>query len=906
MRYSVIRTSLFVLAAACLLPSLSAAAYSPGFIKNMGQWPDSILFRADDNGAVLWLTKDGVYYQPGKSPTVNVAEGSPVNEPPATNSLYPFDQPKSVKLVLIKAEYVGANPRAEVIGEGLLDHRCNYFLGNDPNKWQTDVPCYREIIMQDIYPGISLRLRSDEQGRLSSEYIIAAGVDPDQVTVRYAGGGEAAECDNALVRRLAGLLNVNDHGGMASPEALSEIGQDAVSQTRDTRAMDVIFSTFLGGVERDVVSRVACDSAGCTYLAGYTMSAGFPTANPYDGTIADTFDLFVTKLSGDGSSLVYSTFIGGNGVDWLPDITVHSGGTLFLAATTNSTDFPTVSAYDPSYNGNWDVCVLQLSTSGSSLVFSTYLGGSYSDYGRCIALNDLGSIYVAGGTFSLDFPTTSAYDNSHNGQCDGFITKFAAGGWSLFYSTYFGGSEDDEIAELAARGFLVTDTVVVTGYTHSADFPVQSALDGTLGGTSDCFVAKLAAATNLVFSTYIGGSGDEQGIDLVQDGSGNILITGYTWSSDFPTVNAFDDSFNGGFTDAFVLKLTANGAGLSFSTYLGGDNQDMGMGVAVDEDGLIHVTGSTSSSDFPLLGSDTLGGSSDAFVVVLDSPGSSLVRSRLIGGATEDFAYDIAVDDSAAVYVGGYTTSADFPAINAYDGTYANERDGFAMKFRFFDDNDGDGFGPDVDCDDNDPYTYPGAAPQDDPLACMRDVDDDGFGDAFASGDIAPGTDCDDSRADVNIGAMDTPADGIDQDCDGKDYCYRDADDDGFGTYELVSSYNMSCDDAGESWNSDDNCPNVYNPDQVDGDGDGIGDACDQCCVELRGNVDYDPLDVVSLGDLTVMIDYLFVSFNDLECWEEGNVDESQPEGATSISLGDLTVLIDHLFVSFADLPPCP
>jgi hypothetical protein len=381
------------------------------------------------------------------------------------------------------------------------------------------------------------------------------------------------------------------------------------------------FSTYLGGSSDDVGKAIAVDSSGSVYVTGYTYSSDFPTASAYDTTLGGTIDAFVTKFNATGSALTFSTYLGGSSNDYGYGIAVDSSGNVYVTGYTESSDFPTASAYDTTLGGTQDAFITKFNSSGSTLTFSTYLGGASNDYGYGIAIDSSGNIYMTGYTYSSDFPTINAYDTTCGGctgNPDVFVTKFNSSGSALTFSTYLGGSSSEQGNSIAVDS---AGNIYVTGWTSSSDFPTVSAYDSTLGGTQDAFITKFnSSGSALTFSTYLGGSGNnDQGNSIAVDSSSNVYVTGYTLSSDFPTASAYDSTM-GGSQDAFVTKFNSAGSALTFSTYLGGSASDSASGIAVDSSGNVYVTGYTLSSDFPTASAydSTLGGTQDAFVTKFD------------------------------------------------------------------------------------------------------------------------------------------------------------------------------------------------------------------------------------------------------------------------------------------------
>jgi hypothetical protein len=388
--------------------------------------------------------------------------------------------------------------------------------------------------------------------------------------------------------------------------------------------------------------------------------------------------VFVAKINAEGSALLYSTYLGGSryGYGYEDEgfgIAVDGSGNALVTGSTSALDFPTVNALQPS-NGTQgtsfdDAFVTKLSPSGSALIYSTYLGGSGNDYGQGIAVDAVGNAYVTGDTFSTNFPTSNALQPAPGGPpafVDAFVAKISPSGSALLYSTYLGGSGFDRGNGIAVDG---AGNAYVTGLTGSLNFPTMNPLQPAnhAGIDGNAFVAKInAAGTALVYSTYLGGSGGDQGQGIAVDGSGNAYVTGYTGSTDFPTASPLQAS-NGGSRTSFVTKINATGLALVYSTYLGGSGGDEGQGIAVDSAGNAYVTGSTASTNFPTNQplQANYGGGGDAFVAKIGASGSALVYSTYLGGSGSEGGGGIAVDALGNAYVTGGTGSTNFPTANA-------------------------------------------------------------------------------------------------------------------------------------------------------------------------------------------------------------------------------------------------
>ena len=412
----------------------------------------------------------------------------------------------------------------------------------------------------------------------------------------------------------------------------------------------LVYSTFVGGTNFEWGRGIAIDAANNVYVTGQTKSSNFPTTGgAFDRTFnvdtcprcgIDQYDAFVFKLNAAGSNLVYSTFLGGFDIDDGLAITVDTAGSAYVTGETGSSNFPTTSgAFSRVRNGAFDAFVTKLDPTGSALVYSTYLGGSEVDFGTRIALSKDGSnqAYIVGNTRSPNFPTTpGAFDTTANGEFDVFVARLNASGSALIYSTFLGGSGMEGASGLAVDA---AGNAFIGGGTPSPDFPVTPGVFSTvLTGSGDAFVTKLnAAGSGLIFSTLIGGSGTEGIGGLVLDTDGNIYVAGGTSSADFPmTPTAYDNTFNGAVSDAFIAKLNPGGTALLYSTFLGGSDNEGAADIAIDAVRSVYVTGQTMSADFPttpgapdrVWNGDPLVFWADAFVAKLtpvDGPGTTPV-----------------------------------------------------------------------------------------------------------------------------------------------------------------------------------------------------------------------------------------------------------------------------------------
>ena len=604
---------------------------------------------------------------------------------------------------------VGAQSGASMKALVPLPSRSHYLIGNDPKRWRSNVAHYGRVEVESVYPGVNV-VYYGNQRQLEYDFVVTPGADPRVIRLAFEGA-DAIEIDRHgdLVLRLAGgevrqrppLVYQEIDGNRREVRgryALDEQGhvrfQLAAYEPTVALVIDptLAYSTYLGGSGIDFASDIAVDAAGNAYVTGMTASSDFPVqsaAQPGFGGVGVVWgDAFVAKFDAAGS-LVYSTYLGGSAADFGHRIAVDGSGHAYVAGLTDSTDFPTANALQPAHAGGLsDGFVTKLAPDGSALVYSTYLGGSFPDSASGIAVDATGHAYVSGDTHSSDFPTTPGtvkpFRSFFPFNSDVFVTKLNPAGSARVYSTYLGSTDDEASFRLAIDP---SGNAYVTGFTESAtNFATAGAFQTTFGGGTDCFVIKLNPdASARVYATYLGGIGFDHCAAIAADASGHAYVGGRTVSPDFPTANALQGTAPGG-EDGFVAKLNPTGSALVYSTYLGGTGNDIVEGVALDADGNVYVTGTTSSDDFPTADASqsALGGGAgdeDAFVAKIAASGAALVYSTYLGGALLDFGKGIAVDGNRDAYVAGGTISTDFPTENAAQPNLAGETDAFVAKF---------------------------------------------------------------------------------------------------------------------------------------------------------------------------------------------------------------------------------
>jgi Big-like domain-containing protein/beta-propeller repeat-containing protein len=664
------------------------------FEANQGQADPQVKFVSRGAGYNLFLTD---------TEAVLTLQRASRREP---NSPRTRAQPQKEKPAVLHMKLVGANTTTtEVSGKDELSGKSNYFIGNDPKKWRTNVRQYARVRYANLYPGVDL-VYYGNQRELEYDFVLQPGASPDAIRLGIEGASKIRLDQGDLVLSSPGgdvrlrhpytyqevngtKRDIRSHYVMNNK---NEVGFRVAAYDR-SRALIIdpvlAYSTYLGGSADDAAYDIAVDSAGNAYVTGVTTSADFPTADAFQPAYGGNADAFVTKINADGSALVYSTYLGGSSDEVGQSIAVDSAGSAYVTGYTGSPDFPTVNPIQATNHGIHDAFVTKISPDGSALIYSTYLGGSSDDYGWGIAVDSAGNAHVTGDTPSRDFPVFKALQPTfHEGaNFNSFVSEINADGSALIYSTYWGGSGGEGGSRVAVDP---AGNSYIGGYTFSPDFPTVNAIQPTYAGNVDAYLTKLSAdGQKVIYSTFLGGSGFEYGWDVAVDSAGNAYMTGFTQSTDFPTAHALQPT-NHGNTDAFVAKINASGNAFVFSTYLGGGATDLGTSIAADSSGNAYVGGYTKSKNFPTVNAiqPTNHGGFDAFVAKISGDGSALLYSTYLGGSANESIFDagyrdlgIAVDSAGSAYVAGTTKSVDFPITpQAFQKSLKGGADAFVAK----------------------------------------------------------------------------------------------------------------------------------------------------------------------------------------------------------------------------------
>ncbi|TMA90900.1 MAG: DUF11 domain-containing protein [Deltaproteobacteria bacterium] len=633
------------------------------FIENRGQVDARVAYYVHGANKIFYFGSEGV--------TMALSRALPRQSPQPTlarvNASSDALGESSVSRVIIKLDFVGADPAVKPVGEALSTARFSYFKGRRED-WATGLKSYNRLAYRDLWPGIDL-VYSGSVDRLKYLFVVKPGADPKQIRLRYRG---------------AESVSVDLEGRLLVQTALEDFHDDKpiAYQELNGRAVDVATNFTLSS------------QANAGYLFGFDVGT-------YDPSKALVIDPVI---------LVYSGFLGGSGDDRGNAIAVDSDGSAYVTGETNSTqlNFPTAVGPDVSQNGGLDAFVAKVDPTGSQLLYAGFIGGSGNDRGNAIAVDSLGNAYITGETNSTQttFPVTAGPDLTHNGLSDAFVAKVNASGTSLVYAGYIGGFGNDRGTGIAVDGSSETDSI-------GASFPDGDGLgalatfDNTQNGGLDAFVARVAAdGASLEYAGFIGGLGTDRGTGIAVDGSNRAYVTGETDSTggSFPDGNGFgglgglatfDNTQNGGL-DAFVARVAANGQALEYAGYLGGVGDDRGNGIAVDGANNAYVTGETNSTEvsFPdgngLAGLPGPGqiqrGGVDAFVAKINSAGSALIYAGFIGGTLDDRGNAIALMPGCAsnceAFIAGETSStqASFPVSVGPDLSHNGGVDAFVAK----------------------------------------------------------------------------------------------------------------------------------------------------------------------------------------------------------------------------------
>ncbi len=687
------------------------------FIQNTGQVNKKAAFYSKASRYTLWITKGGLVFD------------SLIKDKGKDNNKENFKEKLLEKYNrdVSRMVFIGTNKDPEIIAIDPSKLKVNYFKGQNKTKWNCNVPTSKAVLYKNIYKNIDLKVYGKEKS-IEYDWIVKPGGDPKDIKFEYQNVKKTQIDQNGdlqiytkfgqlihkkpvsfqIIKVDIGFSNskkremVNVNFKVFADKSYGfEIESYDKSKTLIIDPVVLLYSTYLGGNFVDWLWDLTVDNSGNIYAIGETYSTDFPIVNQYQSSNISG-DVFITKINtnlNNESSLIYSTYFGGDNNDYGYGISVDNNENVYIVGTTLSSDLPVINQYQSNQN-SYDAFIARFDTrlSGeSSLVYATYLGGENVDYGLDIAVDGNNNVYITGYTYlSPDFPVINQYQTIQ-GDRDTFVARIDTnniGVSSLIYSTFLGGIYVDQ-----GNGIDVdnNNNVYVVGTTNSPDFPLLNQYQ-TYQGYSDAFITKidtnLSGESSLIYSSYIGGNGSESGNAIVVDKNNNAYITGETWKTrtndipNFPVLNQYQHSQGG--HDAFVTRIDTTQIGdssLIYSSYLGGSSSDVGEGIDVDNNGNVYVSGSTYSSNFPVLyeyQKHQL--SMDIFISKLNTNiggESSLIFSTYLGGSNYDSNTGIAIDSKNHVYVAGWTDSQNYPIKNSYQNIHRGQVDSCITKLSF-------------------------------------------------------------------------------------------------------------------------------------------------------------------------------------------------------------------------------
>jgi hypothetical protein len=599
------------------------------------------------------------------------------------------DSIKSVSTHRFTLELVGANPKPELVKQEGNAYYENYYLAHCPNG--VVAHSYEKFTLKGVYPGVDWVVYTNGQG-LKYDFVLAKGSDASKIRLKVKDADATLNAEGNLVMNTSLGKVVEDkpvsfQEGQKLETSFKELGNQTFGFTAPNASLtqpltidpSVAWATYYGGSDYEDGRSCAIDATGNVYLAGRTSSTNFPVAGAYQGTFAGGIDGDAFLVKFNSTgSRVWATYYGGSNTDNGKSCATDATGNVYLAGYTFSTNFPVAGAFQGTFGGTYDAFLLKFNSIGSRL-WATYYGGSDRDNGRFCVTDASSNVYLAGFTYSNDFPVVGAFQGTIGG---GVATNDAF--LVKFNSTgsrlwaTYYGGSESDDGTSCTTDAV--GNVYLAGFSSSINFPVAGAFQGMYGGGVDAFLVKFNSTGSRLWATYYGGSNDDYGYSCATDAAGNVYLAGASDSINLPLAGAFQGT-NGGLGDAFLVKFNSTGSRL-WATYYGGSDQDYGFSCATDTAGDVYLAGTTYSINFPVAGAfqGTNGGNWDAFLVKFNSIGSRL-WATYYGGTSDDYAYSFATDAAGNVYMAGYTNSTNFPVEGAFQGTNGGGFDAFMVKF---------------------------------------------------------------------------------------------------------------------------------------------------------------------------------------------------------------------------------
>lgn len=604
------------------------------FTENMGQWDDQVRFRAATDGATVWLTDGGIQYALSRS------TGEPFDPKLGPRKAVLGERESRFEDLFFGVKLLGSNPQPDVAGFSPKEFHFNYFVGNDPSRWKTSVPSFDTVIYHDIYSGIDMKYYGSADG-IEYTFIVSPGADFSAIRLRYEG---------------IESLSLDDEGRLLISTVWGTLLEElpAIYQIVDGEKIDIEGS----------------------FDVGDNRTFSFAISDDYRQDV----ELVIDPV------LSFSSYLGGTGAQYPSDITEDSDGNIVILGYTRSLDYPTTGdAFQGVYvGGEFDAILTKISRLTSEIVYSTFIGGSLRDEEPRLVFGPGGDMYITGRTYSDDFPTMNPFQSTRKGSDDSFILRLNSAGDQLLYSSYFGGSKEEDLSRIAVDDL---GYIYVCGITTSFDFPTMNPISPEqTGGQYDGYMSKFYPAGDaLVYSTYLGGRLDEEFQGLGVTDAGEAVVAGFTYSDDYPTLNPIYPCLINpeGPIDCIITKFAGDGSSLLFSTYLGGTEDEWFEDLALDDSGDIYMVGSMESVDFEMINAlqpehcqispETWG--ADIFVAVMSGAGDEVLFTTFLCGSLNDFGTSVDIGHDGSIYVCGITESEDFATFSAIDNTLGGEMD---------------------------------------------------------------------------------------------------------------------------------------------------------------------------------------------------------------------------------------
>jgi hypothetical protein len=696
-------------------PGVIGARLPIAFEANLGQTAAAVGFIGRANGYRLFIKSDEsvIALNGVRSPR---RQGHSASQPTI------LEAPRAIRI-----ELLDANPGQKIDARDPLPGRINYLVGQDPAGWRTDIPTYRTVTQHEVWPGIDLVYYGDSERRIESDFTVAPGADPRMIRLAFKGNDRVSidrggNLQIAAGRRIVTMLKPRIYqrfggrtlivGGRYVIDQCHPPSRDGQRVRFEVASYDrsqtlvidpklsLVYSTYLGGSAFDEAFAVDVDSERHAYVTGLASSPDFPVTQ---GRLRDSEDAFVAKFSADGSSLIYSTFIGGTGGSGVTEayaIALDSPGHAYITGVADTKNFPTTErVFQSDAPNGGHPFVSELSLNGHSLVFSTYVASADFrkcdasdpgvDWGNGIAVDPAGDVYITGSTCSQRFPLNVPFQfGSDVDLPSAFVTELDPKGRQLFFSTYLGGAGLTQGNAIAIDPNLVAPGIYVTGITTARNFPTKNPFQAHRHAFSDAFVTKFEKTNcscvrnrKLVYSTYLGGDNGDEGRGIKVDRHAHAYVIGNYASFDFPirrNLTPHDEPIPG----IFITKFSQDGESLLYSDSLGGffgDNSGNSIALFGEE---AYVTGYTDARQFPVVNAfqDEPQGGRDAFVSKISRDGKSLVYSTYLGGTANDEGNGIAVGPGGAAFVTGRTDSVNFPTQQPFQPQMNGKANAFVAK----------------------------------------------------------------------------------------------------------------------------------------------------------------------------------------------------------------------------------